>query len=155
MRGLTSPPRYSSILQSDGERNGVGLAVRNADLDFPDSFFRGDLRGAAVEPDHGFAADFMSDLDIGPGDSGDPTGPDRLEDRLLGRPATREMLVRTLTVRTITDLRFGENPMDEMFFVTLNHPINAFAFDDVRADADDGHAGLIAPGNDAAKMILP
>ena len=122
------------------ERGREQATVRNRDQDFLDSTVSTDLDRFSVELHVGLAAHAIDHLDVSPFDSLGPTGADGLENRFLGRPATRVVLYAGFSRPTISDLAAGEHLFDKRIVVLLNHITDSRTFDDIGTDANNIHS---------------
>src|SRR5262249_45286699 len=123
-----------------------GPAMGDRDQDVADPPLLGDLTGGAADQDLGPAILAVADRDVGPADALAPAGADRLQDRLLGRPAPGEVLDRMLPRLAVADLALGVHAAEEQLAVLLDHLADPRAFDDVGADPQDLHRQLLPAG---------
>src|SRR4051812_13615573 len=96
-------------------------AVRNADEHLAYAELRDNIACAAAQSHDRFASQLVADFDIAPTDSLAPTGAQRLENRLFGRPTTGEMLRRLLAALAVADFVFRVDAADEQFAVPVDH----------------------------------
>ena len=114
--------------------------MRDRQQDVADPQRPGEVADRRARPHPRPARGVVGHLDVGPAQPLRPAGAQALQDRLLGGPAAGEVLGRVLGPLAVADLALGVDAVEEQLAVAVDHPLDAQALDDVRADADDFHA---------------
>lgn len=137
--------------------------MRQADQPAGDTLPVGDITGPTSNTERRLAGGRAYDLDVGPGDTVRPAGPERFESGFLGGEANGKMLVYTAGVREgIITLRCRKDTAEEAIAVLGPEVGNASNGREVSAEPNrytrpdhvpDDFFGLAAVGDDS--LALP
>ena len=136
--GAGAPRGDAPCGDADGGSGGVGLDVADAQVPLVDAQFGRDAGRLAPQGQPGLAGGLGKNLDVGPGDSPPPAGPQNLQDGLLGGEPAGQMLEVTPRVGlAVGEFRRGEAAVEEAAAVLLDHLADSRGFNNVDAVADD------------------